>query len=207
MSVLECAGFEPRGQTTKTGSRKTVAFLLSCSLFLGVLCGCLLAALVFVGKHYGKNTIPQAVNEKITSKYLVARLPNDTFPIHYDITLEPNVISGAFQGKVNITIDVTEARENLIVHSKNLSITEVSLESANISKIFAVQNVRENFVDDTILVYPNQKVLPGVYYLSFNFTGSLLNKTHGFYRSQYTDKEKKEKRYLICYLDMTLSIR
>lgn len=200
MSVLECAGFEPRGQTTKTGSRKTVAFLLSCSLFLGVLCGCLLAALVFVGKHYGKNT-SQADIEKITSKYSVVRLPNDTFPIHYDITLEPNIISGDFQGKVNITIDVTQTRENLIVHSKNLSITEVGLESANSSKIFAVQNVRENFMDDTILVYPNQEVLPGVYYLSFNFTGSLLNKTFGLYRSQYIDKEKKEKRYIICYLN------
>lgn len=192
MSELPVA---PRSNTRRDNVRvrkkpkKTVVMLISCCLFLLIVCSCLLAALVLVGKHFVYNPIsvykPPLKNFVPATRKTVFRLPKDTIPLKYDLTLLPILETGTYQGKVNITLKIVSTRNNIILHSKNLSIETVELTFINKSLVIEVQNVEVNERDETIAVLPKTKLKPGIYSLFLKYRGSLVGKLAGFYKSQY----------------------
>lgn len=174
--------------------------LLSLCLFLAILCTCLLSALVLIGKHLYQNK-NDTLSEDVTvinskKQSFIARLPNDTIPFHYDLTIIPNTDRGDFKGKVNISLIIKRTRRNILVHSKDLSIDKVDLYFNNNSKVIEVQNVEEIATSELISVIPKDELYPGFYYLNLEFSGNLLNKTKGLYRSQYKKPDTNERRYV-----------
>jgi glutamyl aminopeptidase len=180
-------------------SRKTFAVLLSCCLFLAIACACLLGALVLIGKHLVYNSTLRNVVKtqfKESPKYLYARLPNDTKPLHYDVILKPDLESGSFQGAINITVNVTSNRKDIILHSKNLTIDTVQLTHFNDSKVFHIENVQENANEEVLLITPQGGIPPGVYNLHLKYNGSMLDKIVGLYRSKRLDNDTGTTRYM-----------
>ena len=51
------------------------------------------------------------------------KLPPHIRPIAYDITLHPNLTTNEYRGSVLITINVTKASKEIIVHIKKLNIS------------------------------------------------------------------------------------
>lgn len=187
-------------QRPKKRSRKTIALLLSCCLFLLIICGCLLAALILIGKHVilnGGNVGPARPKTAIASvpKKFISRLPNDTKPLIYDLTLLPNLKTGLYAGSVNITLNLTIPRENIVLHSKNLTITNVELHRNDSDwKVVDIIDVKESVLDELLFINVNGTIPAGIYNLFIKFNGSLLNKLRGFYHSTYK-RSNGEKRY------------
>lgn len=201
-------------QRPKKRSRKTIALLLSCCLFLLIICGCLLAALILIGKHVVLNTsgnVGQKINKipaTTLSKKFVARLPNDTKPLVYDLTLLPNLNTGLYAGWVNITLNLTNSRDNIVLHGANLTITQVELSrngdlNADHWKVINVIDVKESAFDELLFINVNNTLSAGIYNLFIRFNGSLLNKLRGFYQSTYK-AESGRKRYISMIFSLIL---
>lgn len=169
--------------------RKTVVMLLSCCLFLLIVSSCLLAALVLIGKHFVYNSVHKIAKPVIVKeKRAILHLPEDVEPIHYDLTLMPNLETGEFKGKVNITLEIRSARNNLMLHSKNLSIDTVELTYVNKSVSVEVQNVEDRPIDEMIKIVTKDILPVGTYYVVLKYSGSMLNRIVGLYMSQYTNE-------------------
>lgn len=175
-------------------ARKTVVMLISCCLFLLIVCSCLLAALVLIGKHFVYNSVGNQKNvlksakPSSTSRSSIFRLPSDTRPLKYDVTLLPDLETGTFRGKVNVTLEIASARNNIILHSKNLSIETIELTFVNAALSVLVQNVEANERDETIVIVPKMELMPGIYTLVLNYSGNAMGKLSGLYKSQYKPK-------------------
>ncbi|KAJ8979934.1 hypothetical protein NQ317_003676 [Molorchus minor] len=130
------------------------------------------------GENRIRNIIQGNVNERI-----FWRLPNDTKPMLYNLTLLPDLTTGEFKGSVNITVRVMGFRKDFIVHSKHLYITDIGITSPH--RTLKVINIDENLVDEVLVITTREKIFPGVYYLYIQFGGSLKNGLSGFYQSQY----------------------
>lgn len=183
----------------KNKSRKTVVMLISCCLFLFIVSACLLAALVLIGKHFVYNSIQMQKGGKVVvvkEKRAIQHLPEDVLPLHYDLTLMPNLETGEFAGKVNVTLEIISARNNLMLHSKNLSIDTVELMYVNESVLVQVQNVEDNPLDEMIKIVTKEMLKEGVYHVVLKYRGTMLNRIVGLYMSHYKN-EANESRYMI----------
>lgn len=170
-------------------SKKTVVMLISCCLFLFIVSSCLLAALVLIGKHFVYNSNHTQQTEKSLfakeKQRAIQLLPKEVSPLHYDLTLMPNLETGEFLGIVNITLIIVSSRNNILLHSKNLNIDTVDLMYVNKSVAVQVQNVEDNQLDEMIKIVPKEKLPVGVYYMILKYRGLMINKIVGLYRSLY----------------------
>jgi aminopeptidase 2 len=70
----------------------------------------------------------------VTAKSARDLLPANVVPRHYDVTIEPDLEKFTFEGKVAIDLDVAEESKSISVHTLDLKLHEVKVES-NGSKI------------------------------------------------------------------------
>lgn len=180
-------GSEPRRKKTSSA----VPCLLTCCIFLFIICACLVTALVFIGRHVLYTSINASQQNlparKISSAYSLKsfkRLPNDTRPLLYDLTLLPDLTRGLYKGLVNITIEVDNSRNDVVIHSKNLTISEIVLTNSE-NRNLHILIVKEIVEDEVIVITTKKMIAPGLYYLFLRFDGRMFGKFHGFYRSQY----------------------
>jgi hypothetical protein len=143
------------------------------------------------------------------------RLPSDTYPIHYDIFLHPDLSNFTFSGKVVIQIHVKNPRSFLLVNTKYLDIFDTRL-----TKLITVDSERETdnvikkkFGEEreieivktfeykpnefwVVMMKSNAELQPGFYNLHLQFRGILSGKIVGFYSSTYTDSKTQQKRFV-----------
>lgn len=180
-------GSESRRKPTNS----VVPCLLTCCIFLLIICACLVAALVFVGRHIlytSVNATHQTLPaRKISSPHSFRsykRLPNDTRPLLYDITLLPDLTRGLYKGFVNITIEIDIIRNDIVIHNKNLTISEVILTDSK-NKELHILIVKEVVDDEVLIITTKKMVTPGLYFLFLRFDGRMFGKFQGLYRSHY----------------------
>lgn len=180
-------GSEPRRKKTSSA----VPCLLTCCIFLLIICACLVTALVFIGKHILYTSINASHQNlparKISSVYSLKsykRLPTDTRPLLYDLTLLPDLTRGLYKGFVNITIEIDNTRNDVVIHSKNLTISEITLTDSD-NRRLQILIVKEIVEDEIIVITTKKMITPGIYYLFLRFDGLMFGKFRGFYRSQY----------------------
>lgn len=177
---------------------RLVTCLLNCVVFLVIVCTCLLTMLVLVGRHIMNNSHENSQdhfppkNTTPVAERSFKRLPGDTRPIFYDISLFTDLIRSIYKGSVNITLKVYHPRNDLVIHSKELLISKVILTNCQGEQI-RILKVSEVVDDQVIIITTQQRVLPGLYHLFLNFNGKLLNRLWGYYRTIYT-KSGKESR-------------
>ncbi|XP_030767468.1 glutamyl aminopeptidase-like isoform X2 [Sitophilus oryzae] len=185
------------GKTDKDGekhsNKKFYMCLCSCCLFWFILCVVLVTALVFIGRHLLHNTIQPRVYYTFKTPVLdlpesrklnYKKLPNDTRPILYNITLLPYLDKVYFEGFVNISIDVFNPKRELVVHSKSLTIISVDLVREDV-KSLQLLSFTENLEDEVLVITPKEKLFPGRYFVGIKYRGKFDNKTTGLYKSTY----------------------
>lgn len=182
----------PQKSTKK--QRKLITFLLSCCLLLAVFSACLLGALVLVGKHYIYNNngteFIKSSRFRTSLENKIFRLPKDVRPIHYDITLRPNLKTGTFKGIVNITINITKPRRDIFIHNRALVIKTLNLSYDN-NVVVPVLNVNDKKSEQVFQITLKKNAKPRIYYLFIEYSGHLganKSKLSGFYRSSYENK-------------------
>ncbi len=117
------------------------------------------------------------------------RLSANVIPIHYAITLKPDLESHVFSGHETVTISILKPTKNITLHSK-----ELAIKSAKV--IFGKNNLQpKNIVYDKKLetvTFEFLKALPkGKVKLSIIFEGILADNMRGFYKSQYVVEGKE----------------
>ncbi|CAK6959837.1 endoplasmic reticulum aminopeptidase 1b [Scomber scombrus] len=111
------------------------------------------------------------------------RLPKTVFPLHYDLSLHPNLTTLDFTGVVRIQLDVKEDTNTVVLHAKQMQISNVLL--------LAPEGVRPL----QVLEYPRSHQLALVsdkvltkgrkYEVQLGFAANLSDSFHGFYKSSY----------------------
>ncbi|KAL3062586.1 hypothetical protein OYC64_002401 [Pagothenia borchgrevinki] len=111
------------------------------------------------------------------------RLPKTISPIHYDLTIHPNLTTLDFTGVVRIQLDVHEDTTAIILHSKHLHISNVLL--------FATEGVKPLKVSEhprfNQLALESDSVLAKGrrYEVQLEFAANFSESYHGFYKSSY----------------------
>ncbi|XP_057652415.1 glutamyl aminopeptidase-like isoform X2 [Diorhabda carinulata] len=108
------------------------------------------------------------------------RLPDSVKPLLYDLYLYPDLKTGLFRGKVNITIDILSETDTISVHSNFLSIDSVKLSSESaiftLEKTFELLNIKKS--DNSIFK-------SGIENVEIEFNGDMKNRIVGLYTSSY----------------------
>ncbi|GAM21589.1 hypothetical protein SAMD00019534_047640 [Acytostelium subglobosum LB1] len=127
---------------------------------------------------------------KVSTNYLVEGkggdklvLPSKVVPEKYYLHLHPDVKAFTFKGHVDITLNVREATNVIVIHS-----IEIDIKSATIA---GTDNPMTSIVYDTtdevaVITFQHELAVHSKPVLAIDFTGILNDKMHGFYRSKYT---------------------
>lgn len=123
------------------------------------------------------------------------RLPNNTFPLHYDLSLRTNIHRSdfVFDGSVRIHIRVLENSDTITLHYRQLIIRNVNL--LDVNGTILQQNVpftmthHLEFLDissSTPLTIDDELIV------DISYTGILRNDGGGFIRNSYVDSLTNE---------------
>ncbi|KAJ3603665.1 hypothetical protein NHX12_028409 [Muraenolepis orangiensis] len=189
-----------RQTTPKSCSRPSTRTMVVCVLFL-VIVASMTMVLYFVpgctftkkGCHEENSTTPmEPVYPASTSgepfPWAELRLPASVRPIHYDLTVNPDLDSMTFTGRTVITMSVLHNTKRIVLHAIQLSITKATFQLADgkpsdvtVLEYKPRQQIAIKFAEE---LKANQGCV-----LTLDYSASLSNTYDGFYNSSYTDKD------------------
>ena len=113
------------------------------------------------------------------------RLPRSVVPSNYTIHLTPDLSAFTFDGVVDIDVDVLETVSSFAVNTLELDVVSASVRIGDRVLESAPAVYSEEYQTST---FTFAEVLPlGPAVLHVEFTGTLNDQLHGFYRSTYVD--------------------
>ena len=137
------------------------------------------------------------------------RLPKSIIPLHYDISLVPDLATGSLEGQVQLDFFAQSATDRIHLHGVNLKVIESSvivtpLPNSNendlnkwqptspLEIIFPVQYIKTK---EFIVIQLASKLKDNSNYrLVLNYTGAINENLKGCYRSDYLDKQTGVKK-------------
>ncbi|KAF3821846.1 hypothetical protein GH733_009888, partial [Mirounga leonina] len=123
------------------------------------------------------------------------RLPSMIIPLHYDLLVHPNLTSLDFVGFEKIEVLVRDATQFIILHSKDLEVMNVILQSEEdlrYRKPGKKLNVLSYPAHQQIALLVPEKLMADLRYsVAINFQAKLANGFEGFYRSTYRTRGGK----------------
>ena len=114
-------------------------------------------------------------------------LPDNVRPVHYQITLQPDMEKFTFDGLEVIDIDVKEVTSEIVLNAADLKIPAATLMQGGSSA--RATSITLDGDSQTVTLAFAEPVQPGLAQLDLRFTGELNDRLHGFYRSQYVNPE------------------
>lgn len=118
------------------------------------------------------------------------RLPNETYPLKYDVWLMTRIDEGnfTFNGRVKITIRAEKDTKEVKIHQRQLKIEIIYVNNSPINADgWSYDNVTE------FLTIRSNFAANQTYILDITYTGELRADNAGFYRSSYIDKNGNKK--------------
>ncbi|XP_077378475.1 endoplasmic reticulum aminopeptidase 1b [Festucalex cinctus] len=123
------------------------------------------------------------------------RLPQSVIPVHYDLSIHPNLTTLTFTGVVRIQLDVLEDTKAIVLHAKQLETFNAKLTTAE--GVRSLQVV-ENSVYQQLALLSDEVIPKGQdYEVHMEFSANLSDSYHGFYKSSYRTSSG-ELRTLAC---------
>nr|XP_012420004.1 PREDICTED: endoplasmic reticulum aminopeptidase 2 isoform X2 [Odobenus rosmarus divergens] len=123
------------------------------------------------------------------------RLPSMVIPLHYDLLVHPNLTSLDFVGSEKIEVLVRDATQYIILHSKDLEVMNVILQSEEdlrYRKPGKKLNVLSYPAHQQIALLVPEKLMADLRYsVAINFQAKLANGFEGFYKSTYRTRGGK----------------
>ncbi len=116
------------------------------------------------------------------------RLPSSVHPVHYNISLHPNLTLMTFQGTVSILVQVLHETNNIVLHSSDMNIIKATFEGKEVHFL-------EYKPWQQIAIKLPKDLKKGQYVLDINYKANLSSSYDGFYNSSYVDTNGI-KRYL-----------
>uniref|UniRef100_A0A8C1QQ58 Leucyl/cystinyl aminopeptidase n=1 Tax=Cyprinus carpio TaxID=7962 RepID=A0A8C1QQ58_CYPCA len=108
------------------------------------------------------------------------RLPCSVHPVHYNITLHPDLTIMTFQGSVSILVQVLNETKNIVLHSSDMNIIKATFDGKEVHflEYKPWQQIAFKFPED---------LKKGQYVLNITYTANLSSSYDGFYNSSYVD--------------------
>ncbi|KAG7221274.1 hypothetical protein INR49_017339 [Caranx melampygus] len=111
------------------------------------------------------------------------RLPKTVSPIHYDLSIHPNLTTFDFTGVARIELDVHEDTSVIILHAKQMQISNVVLlapEGVRPLQVLEYPRFHQlALLSDSVLTKGRK------YEVQLEFAANLSDSYHGFYKSSY----------------------
>lgn len=111
------------------------------------------------------------------------RLPKNVLPIHYDLSIHPNLTTLDFTGVARIQLDVLEDTKTIVLHSKQMQVSNAFLLGPDGVKPLEVLEYPSfhqlALISDMILTKGRK------YEVHLDFAANLSDSFHGFYKSTY----------------------
>lgn len=123
-------------------------------------------------------------------------LPKSAKPIHYTLTLTPDLESFTFKGHVIIKLEICENTSKIVLNSNEIEISSALIkfhESSDKKSSSSTEIAYDTKTTTATLTFPEELVAGSKAELCLEFTGILNDKMNGFYRSSYTDQEGNKK--------------
>ncbi len=122
------------------------------------------------------------------------RLPTTVNPTRYALTLTPDLENFTFTGEETIDLQVSEAVSSIVINAIELDILEAMIAFEDGTSLSA-QSIALDEEMETATFDFGREIPAGSAALYIRFNGILNDQLRGFYRSQYTDPEGRQ-RYL-----------
>lgn len=118
-------------------------------------------------------------------------LPSFTYPIHYELWFYPDFYFNGttFEGRENITIQVTENTKYILVHYKMMDITQTRAYLENGAELEVVQAFGYEVNQFWVTELRNEISAGTTIVLHLQFQGSLVNGIVGYYKSTYVNMD------------------
>lgn len=111
------------------------------------------------------------------------RLPKTVSPLHYDLSLHPNLTTMDFKGVVRIQLDVQEDTGAIVLHAKQMQVSNAWLlapEGARPLRVLEYPRFHQlALLSDAVLTRGRK------YEVQLEFAANLSDSFHGFYKSSY----------------------
>lgn len=111
------------------------------------------------------------------------RLPKTVSPLHYDLTIHPNLTTLDFTGVVRIQLEVHRDTSLIVLHAKQMQVTEALLlapEGARPLRVLEYPRFHQlALLSDTLLSRGR------TYEILLGFAANFSDSFHGFYKSSY----------------------
>lgn len=106
-------------------------------------------------------------------------------PVHYDLTLKPDLKAFTFDGKTKIKLRVLEDTNEIVLNAVKLKISSTSLLLKDGREI-SPKETKECEDDETVTFHFDKPLKSDeVAHVEIDFSGELNDKMKGFYRSKY----------------------
>ncbi|HUF41031.1 MAG TPA: M1 family metallopeptidase [Verrucomicrobiae bacterium] len=129
------------------------------------------------------------------------RLPSTVIPERYELQLTPDLTNWNFTGAEKIAIHLHEPVSEIVLNAAELEIHGASVKGAAGGPLTA-RVILDSENERATLRFP-QTLPPGNCELQIEFSGTLNDKLHGFYRSTYKDDNGQEKRLASTQFEST----
>jgi aminopeptidase N len=128
----------------------------------------------------------------LTKQGVSYRLPNDTFPVRYDISLNTRIDLGVFEftGNVIIHLQAKEITSMITLHSKMLEIGLITLTDGVTAEEILITGQTLDVPLEFLKISTAVPLTVGkMYVLEINYNGVLRIDNGGFYRSSYVNEQ------------------
>ena len=116
------------------------------------------------------------------------RLPRTVVPSRYDLTLEPDLDTGTFDGAIEVALEILEPVTEIVLNANELRLDDATLTAADGSQV-EVSKVLTDDEAERATVDLAETAQTGEWSLKILFRGELNPRLTGFYRSTYKDDE------------------
>ncbi|XP_072343605.1 puromycin-sensitive aminopeptidase [Scyliorhinus torazame] len=138
-----------------------------------------------IGNRHGvRRLIGTRSPHKMPAKRPFERLPTDVTPENYSLCLKPDLIDFTFEGKLEASVEVRQATNQIVMNCADIDIITASYVPEGAEEINATGFNYQNEDEKVTLSFPSA-LQKGHGMLKIDFVGELNDKMKGFYRSKY----------------------